>query len=160
MPLPLRHRSTLDLLNDVHNNNSNDGFESRYATSSAVPHRRPTGLRPATAQPNLNDNLDPIQRTYSPPVQEQNPATHRFSMLRWRHYSDTSLAATARAQAAQEERPPVPDMPVIPSQTTGITALHLTVKPWYSIADSVFSNSSSHHHHRSDRGHVRAAQHS
>jgi hypothetical protein len=49
-------------------------------------------------------------RPESPPIQPATPRTARFSMLRWRHASDSQLSTKARIQAEQDI-PPVPAMP-------------------------------------------------
>lgn len=48
----------------------------------------------------------------SPPVQHATPATNRFSMLRWRHFSDGQLSAKARLHADSDKTPPVPQVPL------------------------------------------------
>lgn len=41
----------------------------------------------------------------SPPVQNANPRTHKFSMLRWRHASDPQLSTKAREHAGRDIPP-------------------------------------------------------
>ncbi|KAF2187495.1 hypothetical protein K469DRAFT_685962 [Zopfia rhizophila CBS 207.26] len=53
----------------------------------------------------------------SPPVQEHTPNTRRFSMLRFRHASDSQLSTKAKEHAAAEA-PPVPAMPAAPAIIT------------------------------------------
>ncbi|EFX01000.1 guanyl-nucleotide exchange factor [Grosmannia clavigera kw1407] len=54
-----------------------------------------------------------MDRPESPPIQEQTPKHHRFSILRFRNASDSQLAARARQQALAEEMPPMPRPPEI-----------------------------------------------
>ncbi|EKD12891.1 uncharacterized protein L3040_007048 [Drepanopeziza brunnea f. sp. 'multigermtubi'] len=50
-----------------------------------------------------------LQRTVSPPIQDQTQKHRRFSMLKFRHASDSQLATRARLQArAEAEAPPLP----------------------------------------------------
>lgn len=122
MPLITRRRSTLDvLLDDVRNARDQDRPPPNSpAAADGVPLRQ----RPSTAQP-VSESLSRAEtsRPASPPIQDATPATRRFSMMRWRHFSDTQLAATARAHAAQEDRPPMPHM--AQPTTTGKTASRL-----------------------------------
>ncbi|KAF2875127.1 hypothetical protein BDV95DRAFT_564373 [Massariosphaeria phaeospora] len=50
-------------------------------------------------------------RPPSPPVQEPTPNTRRFSLMRFRHASDSQLSVKAKEQAANDHAPPVPAMP-------------------------------------------------
>ena len=74
--------------------------------------RRPTSTdiaRPSTS----HDDSSP-----SPPVQEHTPNTKRFSLMRFRHASDSQLSTKAKEQAARdEEAPPVPAVPANPART-------------------------------------------
>jgi hypothetical protein len=47
-------------------------------------------------------------RPASPPVQDENPKHRRFSMLKFRHASDSQLSTRARQQANAAAAPPVP----------------------------------------------------
>lgn len=50
----------------------------------------------------------------TPPIQEHTPHTRRFSLMRFRHASDSQLSVRAKEQAKEQairETPPVPDMP-------------------------------------------------
>ncbi|KAF2686233.1 hypothetical protein K458DRAFT_299313 [Lentithecium fluviatile CBS 122367] len=53
------------------------------------------------------------ERPPSPPVQEPTPMTRRFSLMRFRHASDSQLSVKAKEQAAADA-PPVPDLPAAP----------------------------------------------
>lgn len=51
----------------------------------------------------------PLERSISPPVQEESHKHRRFSMLKFRHASDSQLSTRARMQAQHEEHaPPMP----------------------------------------------------
>ncbi|KAH0273865.1 hypothetical protein KCU91_g5666, partial [Aureobasidium melanogenum] len=109
MPLMSRRRSTLDnLLNDIRSNTQEDAATTSSGYATPVPNT----LRPMSAQ-------DPISPTDvlslgppSPPIQTATPATARFSMLRWRHFSDGQLSAKAKLHADAEKTPPVPQVPL------------------------------------------------
>ncbi|KAF2477482.1 uncharacterized protein BDR25DRAFT_1386 [Lindgomyces ingoldianus] len=53
----------------------------------------------------------------SPPIQEHTPNTRRFSLMRFRHASDSQLSTKAKEHAA-ENAPPVPAMPAAPAIIT------------------------------------------
>jgi hypothetical protein len=57
----------------------------------------------------------------SPPVQEATPNTRRFSLMRFRHASDSQLSVKAKEHAARdsERAPPVPAVPTNPERTSG-----------------------------------------
>jgi len=58
----------------------------------------------------------------SPPVQQHTPNTRRFSLMRFRHASDSQLSTKAKEQAAadaddaDDDTPPVPAVPAVPAQ--------------------------------------------
>ncbi|TVY39400.1 Protein transport protein [Lachnellula occidentalis] len=52
----------------------------------------------------------PLEPSISPPVQQQSLKHHRFSMLKFRHASDSQLSTRARLQA-QQDQPATPPMP-------------------------------------------------
>ncbi|CZT06960.1 related to sec7-domain protein [Rhynchosporium graminicola] len=55
-----------------------------------------------------------MHRTVSPPIQEESQKHRRFSMLKFRHASDSQLATRARLQArADADTPPLPQPPAI-----------------------------------------------
>lgn len=109
MPLMSRRRSTLDnLLNDIRSNTQEDAATTGSGYATPVPNTH----RPMSAQ-------DPISPTDvislgppSPPVQTATSATARFSMLRWRHFSDGQLSAKAKLHAEADKTPPVPQVPL------------------------------------------------
>lgn len=61
---------------------------------------------PLTTRTSAERETEQGERSQSPPVQEQTPKHHRFSMLRFRHASDSQLSTRARLQA--QAAPPVP----------------------------------------------------
>lgn len=70
-----------------------------------------------------------LQRSVSPPVQEESQKHRRFSMLKFRHASDSQLSTRARLQA-QSEPPPLPNPPEIitTAPTMDINATKATKK--------------------------------
>ncbi|KAG9376778.1 SEC7 domain protein [Pyrenophora tritici-repentis] len=53
---------------------------------------------------------------HSPPVQQHTPNTRRFSLMRFRHASDSQLSIKAKEHAqADEDAPPVPAVPAVPA---------------------------------------------
>ncbi|KAF2763474.1 hypothetical protein EJ05DRAFT_39852 [Pseudovirgaria hyperparasitica] len=56
------------------------------------------------------------ERPPSPPIQQSTPKTQRFSMLRFRHASDSQLSIKAKEQA--KGTPPVPSIPPAPQIIT------------------------------------------
>ncbi|KAF1833547.1 protein transport protein sec73 [Decorospora gaudefroyi] len=113
----LKRRSTLDPAGffkradkDTRFNRSTDNLHpSRIAASEDG--RRPTStdvVRPSTSQ----DDDEPPP---SPPVQAATPNTRRFSLMRFRHASDSQLSTKAKEQAGDEEPPPVPVVPAHPA---------------------------------------------
>ncbi|KAF2107160.1 protein transport protein sec73 [Lophiotrema nucula] len=81
------------------------------------------GGRPASSDVRPSEEST-VERPPSPPVQEHTPNTRRFSMMRFRHASDSQLSTKAKEQAAAEEAPPVPAMPM---QTPAIITTAPTV---------------------------------
>ncbi|KAF2026913.1 hypothetical protein EK21DRAFT_73126 [Setomelanomma holmii] len=57
----------------------------------------------------------------SPPIQEATPNTRRFSLMRFRHASDSQLSVRAKEHAARSEAPPVPAVPLNPEPPAIIT---------------------------------------
>jgi hypothetical protein len=98
----LKRRSTLDPAN--FNFFKRDGKDTRFENkldssriATSEDGRRPPSnelTRPSTSHED------------SPPVQEHTPNTKRFSLMRFRHASDSQLSTTAKEQA-----PPVPAVP-------------------------------------------------
>jgi len=76
------------------------------------------GGRPPSAdfaRPSLTSHHD---EPPSPPVQQATPNTRRFSLMRFRHASDSQLSVKAKEHAARESErpPPVPAMPAHPER--------------------------------------------
>lgn len=75
----------------------------------------------------------------SPPVQQENPRTKRFSMLKFRNYSESHLAARAKEDARREalgikngqdeDAPPVP--PIVAQEQTADTPAILKTAPTF-----------------------------
>ncbi|CAI6337369.1 unnamed protein product [Periconia digitata] len=65
-------------------------------------------LVPQVSWPDSVDTNDE-NRPPSPPVQQHTPMTRRFSLMRFRHASDSQLSVKAKEQAA--DAPPVPAVP-------------------------------------------------
>jgi len=96
---------------------SNPTVVSDGRASEQIP-RRPSAaefLSPDSAVPALSitstpedNNLEQVTRSTSPPVQEETPRHHRFSMLKFRHASDSQLAIRARLHAQNNSQPPLP----------------------------------------------------
>ena len=108
MPLLPRRRSTLDLLKADLRNNISQGDDVNKSTS-ALPEPPRSPQRPVSGYEWPDHGQD--GRAESPPLQEPTPATRRFSMLKFRHFSDTQLATRARLQAERDAAPPVPALP-------------------------------------------------
>lgn len=116
----LKRRSTLDPAGlfkrgdrDARFNKSSENLDpSRIAASEDG--RRPTSTDIARPSTSHDDDDSPP----SPPVQEPTPNTKRFSLMRFRHASDSQLSTKAKEQAARdEEAPPVPVVPANPART-------------------------------------------
>lgn len=65
--------------------------------------------------PSKNEIAVPKTRPMSPPIQDANAKTRRFSMLKFRHASDSQLSTRARQHQQQQEQladaPPMPPPP-------------------------------------------------
>ncbi|OBT68254.1 hypothetical protein VE03_02333 [Pseudogymnoascus sp. 23342-1-I1] len=73
----------------------------------------PQSSAPAIAFSAHGDML-PEDRPVSPPVQDATPKqTRRFSMMKFRHASDSQLSTRARQQAEADAAPPIPRPPEI-----------------------------------------------
>jgi hypothetical protein len=69
------------------------------ATTAAIP-------SPVITRTSADHDAGSGERAVSPPVQEETPKHHRFSMLKFRHASDSQLSTRARMQA--QTVPPIP----------------------------------------------------
>ncbi|KAG4425627.1 hypothetical protein IFR04_001324 [Cadophora malorum] len=72
------------------------------------------GSSASASGPPAEGGTETLQRTVSPPIQEESQKHRRFSMLKFRHASDSQLATRARMQArADADAPPIPQPPEI-----------------------------------------------
>lgn len=71
---------------------------------------RPTSSDVARPSLSAGDDGPP-----SPPVQQHTPNTRRFSLMRFRHASDSQLSTKAKEHAAQHDDPPPPPVPSMPA---------------------------------------------
>ncbi|KAE8442127.1 hypothetical protein EG329_003833 [Mollisiaceae sp. DMI_Dod_QoI] len=102
------------------NSNSRVPIDSR--ASEQIP-RRPSAAEflspssaedgPTPARLSAETVHEGLQRSVSPPVQEETQKHRRFSMLKFRHASDSQLSTRARLQAQTEAAPPLPHPPDI-----------------------------------------------
>jgi hypothetical protein len=110
----LKRRSTLDPAGlfkradrDARLHASSENLRDRVAASEDG--GRPTSsdvARQSMTGSHLED--DPP----SPPIQQATPNTRRFSLMRFRHASDSQLSMKAKEHAARDENaPPVPAVP-------------------------------------------------
>ena len=116
----LKRRSTLDPAGlfrrgdkDTRFNKSSENLDpSRFAASE-------DGWRPASsdmARPSTGHDDD--DSPPSPPVQDHTPNTKRFSLMRFRHASDSQLSTRAKEHATRDEdAPPVPAVPTNTART-------------------------------------------
>lgn len=121
----LKRRSTLDPAGlfrrgdkDTRNNKSSENlYPSRIADSEDG--NRPVSAYVARPSTSHDDDSPPS----SPPVQEHTPNTKRFSLMRFRHASDSQLSTKAKEQQARDEEapPPVPAVPANPAPPAIIT---------------------------------------
>ncbi|KAH7408634.1 protein transport protein sec73 [Phaeosphaeria sp. MPI-PUGE-AT-0046c] len=124
----LKRRSTLDPAGlfkradrDARLNASTENLQrDRVAVSEDG--GRPTSsdvARPAMTSPHDGEPEPP-----SPPIQQATPNTRRFSLMRFRHASDSQLSVKAKEQAARDESaPPVPAVPPPAIITTAPTVM-------------------------------------
>lgn len=66
---------------------------------------------PLITRTSADNGTESLERSVSPPVQEETPKHHRFSMLKFRHASDSQLSTRAKMQA--QDAPPIPQPPEI-----------------------------------------------
>ncbi|KKY23339.1 putative protein transport protein sec73 [Diplodia seriata] len=87
------------------------------------------GSRPSHFDPRASWAGEPPP---SPPVQEHNAQTRRFSMLKFRHASDPQLSQKAKEHAqmaAARDAPPVPAMPAAPAIITTAPTMEPPANP-------------------------------
>ncbi|EUC38346.1 hypothetical protein COCCADRAFT_900 [Bipolaris zeicola 26-R-13] len=124
----LKRRSTLDPAGlfrradkDSHFAKSTDNLDSTTRIAASEDGYRPTSSD--MARPSTGHDADSPP---SPPVQEHTPNTRRFSLMRFRHASDSQLSTRAKEQAGnhghdQDNAPPVPAVPATPATPAIIT---------------------------------------
>lgn len=98
-----RPNKSVDNLPDTRHAVSEDGG-ARPQSSSVVEDKQ----QQQQQQPSWSANNE--TRPPTPPVQEHTPLTRRFSLMRFRHASDSQLSIRAKEQA-DEDTPPVPPVP-------------------------------------------------
>ncbi|KAH8719289.1 hypothetical protein GQ44DRAFT_741996 [Phaeosphaeriaceae sp. PMI808] len=90
---------------------------------------RPTSTdvaRPSmSSHTRLDDNDD--AESPSPPVQRATPNTRRFSLMRFRHASDSQLSVKAKEHAARSEAQ-APPVPAVPANQAQPSQEHITPK--------------------------------
>jgi hypothetical protein len=114
----LKRRSTLDPAGLFKRGGGDTDSRFYKSTENLDPDRlavsedggRPPSRDVARPSLQLHDAAEPDEPP-SPPVQEATPNTRRFSLLRFRHASDSQLSVKAKEHAAREPAPPVPAVP-------------------------------------------------
>lgn len=106
MPL-LHRRSVFDPLSSPERDTSHNRSDSNGTSLAPPTSPRPVSeyARPASRPSTAMDRVD---RPTSPTVQPENARTKRFSMLKFRTYSESHLSARAKQDAAKEIIPPMP----------------------------------------------------
>lgn len=115
----LKRRSTLDPAGlfrrgDKLNKSAEYLADARHAASEDGGARPQSSSR--LAEPRESWSANDENRPPTPPVQEHTPLTRRFSLMRFRHASDSQLSTRAKEQA-QGDTPPVPAVPPNASTT-------------------------------------------
>ena len=131
----LRRRSTLDLLTTE----LKSGKAERDASKPSIEQYKPTEPvkpleRPASANvlPAGRQSQDDPPGT--PPIQPSMPANKRFSLMKFRTFSDSQLATRARLQAERAERPPLPVLsPRLGGPATAPPPAILTTAPTFEV---------------------------
>ncbi|GME40876.1 SEC7-like protein [Neofusicoccum parvum] len=125
----LKRRSTLDPQSILRR--GEQASRAQSATDLA-PHRgiqSSDGTRPPQLDPRASWAGEPPP---SPPIQDHNAQTRRFSMLRFRHASDPQLSQKAKEHAqmaAARDAPPVPAMPAAPAIITTAPTMEPPANP-------------------------------
>jgi hypothetical protein len=78
----------------------------------------PIAPGPSITRTSPDNGTELEERSASPPVQEETPKHQRFSMLKFRHASDSQLSTRARLQA--QSPPPMPHRKMNPSPSPEI----------------------------------------
>ncbi|KAF2449021.1 protein transport protein sec73 [Karstenula rhodostoma CBS 690.94] len=126
----LKRRSTLDPAGffkrgDRLNKSAEHLGDVRHAASEDG------GARPLRVdEPRKSWSATHESRPSTPPVQEHTPLTRRFSLMRFRHASDSQLSTRAK-EHADDDTPPVPAVPANATSTPAI----ITTAPTMLITD-------------------------
>ena len=104
----LRRHSTIDPIQLRSQSENEDSHHANAMVMDSLPNLEPPLAPEQLAEPFGASLLGATTaRPSSPAVRERNPKQQRFSMLRFRHASDSQLSQTARDQANM----PTPPMP-------------------------------------------------
>lgn len=120
----LHRRSTLDPANIFRRGDRNANKSSERLSSERIAVSEDGGRPTSTDVSRLSVSANTDGAPPSPPIQDHTPSTRRFSLMRFRHASDSQLSTKAKEQA-----PPVPAMPAgskIPVRTTRLEMIELT----------------------------------
>ncbi|OCK74190.1 hypothetical protein K432DRAFT_410068 [Lepidopterella palustris CBS 459.81] len=119
----LQRRSTLDPTG-LFKRGDKAAASANLSTEFLAPNRAAAshdGERPSLAEfGRASWSADTHERPSSPPIQEHTPNTRRFSIMRFRHASDSQLSVKAKEHAAASA-PPMPAMPAPAIITTAPT---------------------------------------
>ncbi|KAL5416383.1 hypothetical protein PMIN03_002183 [Paraphaeosphaeria minitans] len=113
----LKRRSTVAPTSLVTNRSAEHLGDARGAASEdgAVRPQSSSRVHHSWSTPN-HENRPP-----TPPVHQHTPSTRRFSLMRFRHASDSQLSARAKEHADDDDdTPPVPAVPANPTSTPAI----------------------------------------
>ena len=102
----LRRHSTIDPI-QLRGQSVNDfAHEANAMVMNVIPTPEPPPTAQGLAEPtNVSVDGASIVRPSSPALRERNPRQQRFSMLKFRHASDSQLSKTAREQANRPTHP-------------------------------------------------------
>ena len=108
----LKRRSTLDPAG-LFTRGSKTNKSAEHLTDVRHAVSEDGGARPLSGD-EPRESLSPADNNHHrprTPVQEHSPMTRRFSMMRFRHASDSQLSTRAKEQQQQDDTPPVPQVP-------------------------------------------------
>lgn len=109
------------------------------------------GGRPVSSDvPRPSWSANDENRPPTPPVQDHTPMTRRFSLMRFRHASDSQLSTKAKEHAA-EDAPPVPAVPPAAGSRSPRNIVLIA------ISTDLCRCSSRHHHHSTYNGRAKRA---
>ncbi|EMC98743.1 hypothetical protein BAUCODRAFT_31018 [Baudoinia panamericana UAMH 10762] len=126
MPL-LNRRSMLNLLTVADNEDL-----PRPNSTSGLDVAQPSAPRPVSSYgyPTSRSSHDLRGETVPDPTKPDSDRTRRFSLLKFRNYSESHLAARARLDAARQGRPPLPSAsPLAEDATPAIVRTAPTLEP-------------------------------